>query len=54
MQCRCPVLKVAVIQQMEEGELGREERQEMFQVAEKVMKKCEMEPRCDLHSRRWF
>ncbi|XWS09857.1 hypothetical protein CRYUN_Cryun39dG0025500 [Craigia yunnanensis] len=54
-QCRCPGLKQAVQRQMEEGELGREEKQEMFQVAEKVMSKCEMEPRkCEMQSRSWF
>ncbi|XVF70542.1 hypothetical protein PTKIN_Ptkin11bG0169900 [Pterospermum kingtungense] len=53
-KCRCPGLEVAVSKQLEEGELGKEETQEMYEVAEKVMKRCEMEPRgCDLQSRNW-
>ncbi|XP_022735060.1 2S sulfur-rich seed storage protein 2-like [Durio zibethinus] len=54
-QCQCTGLKQAVERLLEEGELGREEQQEMYEVAERVMRKCEMEPRmCDMQSRNWF
>ena len=54
-QCRCPGLKQAVEQQTQEGQMGREEMQEMYQMAEKIMSKCQMEPRkCDMPSRSWI
>ncbi|KAE8704365.1 hypothetical protein F3Y22_tig00110458pilonHSYRG00594 [Hibiscus syriacus] len=50
-QCRCPGLKHAAMQQMK-GQMGREEMQELFEAAEKIMSKCDMQPRrCDFPSR---
>ncbi|XVF03972.1 hypothetical protein REPUB_Repub05bG0040100 [Reevesia pubescens] len=51
-QCRCPGLKQAVQQQLQEGQMGKQEMQEMYQMPDKIMSKCEMEPRrCDNPSR---
>ncbi|KAE8681038.1 Detected protein of unknown function [Hibiscus syriacus] len=50
-QCRCPGLKHAAMQQMK-GQMGREEMQELYEAAEKIMSKCDMQPRrCDFPSR---
>ncbi|XVE80307.1 hypothetical protein DITRI_Ditri14bG0129200 [Diplodiscus trichospermus] len=54
-QCRCPGLKQAMQQQMQGGVMGREEMRQMYQVAEKIMSKCEIEPgRCDMQPRNWI
>ncbi|XVE80308.1 hypothetical protein DITRI_Ditri14bG0129300 [Diplodiscus trichospermus] len=55
-QCRCPGLERAVQKQLEESEFGREEeeKQEMYQVAEKLLEKCEVEPRRCQQSRDRF
>ncbi|XP_039000692.1 2S sulfur-rich seed storage protein 2-like [Hibiscus syriacus] len=43
-QCRYPGLKHAAMQQMK-GQMGREEMQELYEAAEKIMSKCDMQPR---------
>ncbi|XP_039032498.1 2S sulfur-rich seed storage protein 2-like [Hibiscus syriacus] len=53
--CRCDGLEQAVKQQLEEGDWEREEAQELYKVAEKILQRCDNveEPRrCDLPSRR--
>ncbi|XVF34077.1 hypothetical protein REPUB_Repub18cG0025800 [Reevesia pubescens] len=36
-------------------DMGRQEMQQMYPMAGKIMSKCEMEPRtCDMPSRSWF
>ncbi|XP_021288732.1 2S sulfur-rich seed storage protein 2-like [Herrania umbratica] len=53
--CRCPGLKRAVQQQTEEGEFGREELQELYRTVDKIMNKCDVEPRrCGFQPRNWF
>ncbi|KAE8680199.1 hypothetical protein F3Y22_tig00111392pilonHSYRG00436 [Hibiscus syriacus] len=48
-QCRCPGLKHAAMQQMK-GQMETEEMQELYEAAEKIMSKCDKEPRrCDFH-----
>ncbi|GMJ15939.1 seed storage albumin 3 [Hibiscus trionum] len=55
-ECRCDGLKHAVRQQLEEGEWEREEAGELYQVAQMILRKCNVEEprRCDMPSRRWF
>ncbi|KAE8675219.1 hypothetical protein F3Y22_tig00111689pilonHSYRG00034 [Hibiscus syriacus] len=51
--CRCDGLEQAVRQQLEEGDWEREEAQELYKVAEKILQRCDNveEPRrCDLPS----
>ncbi|OMP04492.1 hypothetical protein COLO4_09579 [Corchorus olitorius] len=44
-QCRCPGLKQAVQKQLQGGRFGQQEQREMYEVAEKILSKCEIEPR---------
>ncbi|KAL4311668.1 hypothetical protein GQ457_01G005660 [Hibiscus cannabinus] len=51
-QCRCPGLRQAAMKQMQKGEMEREEMQDMYEAAERIMSKCDMPPRrCDFASR---
>ncbi|MBA0660884.1 hypothetical protein Goklo_012829, partial [Gossypium klotzschianum] len=53
--CRCTGLKQAVREQLQEGQWESEEAKDMFDVAERALRKCDLEPRrCDMQSRRWF
>ncbi|KAB2032861.1 hypothetical protein ES319_D05G407000v1 [Gossypium barbadense] len=48
-------LKQAVREQLQEGQWESEEAKDMFEVAERALRKCDLEPRrCDMQSRRWF
>nr|KJB53642.1 hypothetical protein B456_009G426800 [Gossypium raimondii] len=48
-------LKQAVREQLQEGQWESEEAKDMFEVAERELRKCDLEPRrCDMQSRRWF
>ncbi|KAA3452976.1 2S sulfur-rich seed storage protein 2-like [Gossypium australe] len=53
--CRCTGLKQAVREQLQEGQWESEEAKDMFEVAERALRKCDLEPRrCDMQSQRWF
>ncbi|XP_016683913.1 2S albumin [Gossypium hirsutum] len=48
-------LKQAVREQLQEGQWESGEAKDMFEVAERALRKCDLEPRrCDMQSRRWF
>ncbi|GMJ05140.1 seed storage albumin 3 [Hibiscus trionum] len=50
-KCRCPGLRQAM-KQMEMGQMETEDMQEMYEAAERILSKCDMQPRrCDFPSR---